>query len=74
MPRDLVASVKQVVDRSLAAGVGDEVLTVESDVNGRRMAAGAHTEAMRRFLAAGGQTREAEVGSIEPLIDAMQQD
>ena len=65
---------KQVVDRSLAVGVGDEVLTFESDVNGRRMAAGAHTEAMRRFLAAGGQTREAEVGSIEPLIDAMQQD
>lgn len=74
VPRDLVASVKQIIDHSLAAGVGDEVLTVESDVNGRRMAAGAHTEAMRRFLAAGGQTREAEVGSIEPLIDAMRPD
>jgi enoyl-CoA hydratase/carnithine racemase len=74
VPRDLVASVKQVIDRSLAAGVGDEVLTVESDVNGRRMAAGSHTAAMRRFLAAGGQTREAEVGSIEPLIEAMRQD
>lgn len=71
VPRDLVMSVKQVIDRSLALGVGDEVLTLESDVNGRRMAAGAHTDAMRRFLAAGGQTREAEVGSIEPLIDAM---
>ena len=74
VPRDLVASVKQIIDHSLMAGIGDEVLTVESDVNGRRMAAGLHTEAMRRFLAAGGQTREAEVGSIEPLIAAMQKD
>jgi enoyl-CoA hydratase/carnithine racemase len=74
VPRDLVASVKQVIDRSLAAGVGDDVLTFESDVNGRRMAAGLHADAMRRFLAAGGQTREAELGSIEPLIEAMQKD
>ena len=38
------------------------------------MASGAHIEPMRRFLAAGGQTREAEVGSIEPLIEAMLRD
>jgi enoyl-CoA hydratase/carnithine racemase len=74
VPRDLVASVKQVIDRSLALGVGDEVLTFESDVNGRRMAAGSHVEPMRRFLAAGGQTRGAEVGSIELLLDAMRRD
>ena len=38
---------------------------------GRLTASGAHIEPMRRFLAAGGQTREVETGSIEPLIEAM---
>ena len=28
---------------------------------------------MQRFLAAGGQTREGEVGSIDPLLDVMRQ-
>ncbi len=71
MPPASVAAVKRVVDRSLRAGVGDEALTLESDELGRLMAAGAHVGPMRRFLAAGGQTRPAEVGSFEPLIDAM---
>ena len=35
------------------------------------MARGAHVEAMRRFLAAGGQTREGEAAGIGPLLDAV---
>ena len=71
VPHASIAAVKRVVDRSLAAGVGDEALTAESDELGRLLASGAHLEPMRRFLAAGGQTREGETGSIEPLIEAM---
>ena len=66
-----VAAVKRIVDHSLRVGIGHEVLTVETDEFGRLMASGAHLEPMRRFLAAGGQTRAAEVGSIDPLIEAM---
>jgi hypothetical protein len=66
--------VKRIVDHSLTAGISDEVLTAETDELGRLMASGAHIEPMRRFLAAGGQTREVESGSIEPLIEAMVQD
>ena len=74
MPRASIAAVKRIVDHSLTAGIGDEVLTAETDEFGRLMASGAHIEPMRRFLAAGGQTREVESGSIEPLIAAMVQD
>jgi len=35
------------------------------------MVDGRHIEPMRRFLAAGGQTRFKEAGSIDPLLDAM---
>ena len=38
------------------------------------MAAGAHVEPMRRYLAAGGQTRAAEVVDTTPLIEAMLRD
>jgi enoyl-CoA hydratase/carnithine racemase len=71
MPPASVAAAKRVVDRSLRDGVVDATLTAETDEMGRLTAAGAHTEPMRRFLAAGGQTRDAEAGSIEPLIEAM---
>lgn len=71
MPPASVAAVKRVVDRSLREGISEEVLTAESDELGRLLAAGTHVEPMRRFLAAGGQTREAEAGSIEPLLRAM---
>jgi enoyl-CoA hydratase/carnithine racemase len=71
MPPASVAAVKRVVDRSLRDGVVDSTLTAETDEMGRLTAAGAHIEPMRRFLAAGGQTREAETGSVEPLIEAM---
>jgi enoyl-CoA hydratase/carnithine racemase len=74
VPHASIAAVKRVVDRSLTAGIGEEALTAETDEFGRLMAAGAHIEPMRRFLAAGGQTREAEVRSIDPLIEAMLRD
>ena len=74
MPRASIAAVKRIVDHSLTVGIGAEVLTAETDEFGRLMASGAHIDPMRRFLAAGGQTREVESGSIEPLIEAMVQD
>jgi enoyl-CoA hydratase/carnithine racemase len=72
MPPASVAAVKRVVTASVA--VPDEVLRLESEELGRLMGAGAHVEPMRRFLAAGGQTRDVEVGSIEPLLDVMLDD
>ncbi len=71
MPPASVAAAKRVVDRSLRDGVVDSTLAGETDEMGRLTASGAHIEPMRRFLAAGGQTREAETGSVEPLIEAM---
>lgn len=69
MPAASIAAIKQVVDASL--GVADDALTTESDHLGRLMSTGAHTAPMQRFLAAGGQTRAGERGSLGPLIDAM---
>jgi len=69
MPPASIAAVKQVVDRSLA-GL-DDALVAESDALHRLMAGGAHTEPMRRFLAAGGQTREGETVHMASLLDAM---
>lgn len=69
MPASSIAAIKHVVDVSL--GASDVALTAESDQLARLMATGAHTEPMRRFLAAGGQTRAVERGSFGPLIDAM---
>jgi enoyl-CoA hydratase/carnithine racemase len=71
VPHASVAAVKRIVDHSLRAGIGDEVLTAETDEFGRLMASGAHIEPMRRFLAAGGQTREGETGDVTALIEAM---
>ena len=48
-------------------------LTLESAELNAAMVAGAHVQPMQRFLAAGGQTREGEVGSIDPLLDVMRQ-
>lgn len=63
MPQASIAAVKRVVDG------GD--LTAESDELGRLLATGAQAEPMRAFLAAGGQTRHAEAGPIDELLDAM---
>lgn len=70
MPPAGVAAVKRVVDTSLAAGV-DTGLVAETDALGALMASGAHTDPMRRYLAAGGQTRAGETIDTSPLIDAM---
>jgi enoyl-CoA hydratase/carnithine racemase len=69
MPAGSIAAVKQVVDASLS-GMSD-ALTAESDALGRLMAAGAHHGPMRRFLDAGGQTRDGERLRMATIVDAM---
>jgi enoyl-CoA hydratase/carnithine racemase len=69
MPPKSIAAVKRIVDRSLA-GL-DDALVAESDALHQLMAGGAHIEPMRRFLAAGGQTREGETAHMASLLDAM---
>jgi len=68
MPADSLAAVKRVVNISLA-GL-QPALIAESDELGRLIAAGGHHEPMRRFLAAGGQTREAETTRMEEVVRA----
>lgn len=66
MPPDAVAAVKRVVDSPR-----DEAMTVESDAVGRLLASGGHQEPMARFIAAGGQQREAETNRMQSIIDAV---
>lgn len=73
MPPASVAAVKQVVDASLAGPV-EAALAGESDALARLLATGGHREPMRRFLAAGGQTRDAEATRMASLVDAMLDD
>jgi enoyl-CoA hydratase/carnithine racemase len=73
MPAASIAAVKRVVATSLADGVAAG-LVAETNALGTLMAAGAHVEPMRRYLAAGGQTRAAEIIDTSPLIDAMIRD
>ena len=72
MPPAGIAAVKRVVAASLQAGVAAG-LVAETNALGELMAAGAHVEPMRRYLAAGGQTRAAETVDTAPLIEAMVQ-
>jgi enoyl-CoA hydratase/carnithine racemase len=69
MPAASIAAVKRVVDVSL--GSLDAALTAETDEFGRLIASGAHVAPMRRFLAAGGQTREGEVARMDEICRAM---
>lgn len=69
LDRRSVLAVKEVIDAAL--GHDPAALTVESAALDAAMVAGTHLGPMRRFLAAGGQTRDAEVGSIDPLLEAM---
>jgi enoyl-CoA hydratase/carnithine racemase len=62
-----IAAVKRVVDLALGATTG--ALVAESDALTSLMAAGNHVESMRRFLAAGGQTRDAERDGFAAVID-----
>jgi enoyl-CoA hydratase/carnithine racemase len=67
MPRESIAAVKYVVD--IALGSIHDALVAESNQLAALMTAGAHIEPMRRFLAAGGQTREAERDDFATLIE-----
>ena len=68
LPRSSIAAVKEVVD---AASSGDgDALVVENAAMTRLMASRGHQEPMRRFLAAGGQTRDGELGDITALMRA----
>ena len=69
MPAASVAAVKRVLNASLA-GL-DAVLVTESDELGRLLASGGHVAPMRRFLDAGGQTREGETTQMAAIFDAM---
>jgi enoyl-CoA hydratase/carnithine racemase len=72
MPPGSVAAVKRVVDRSL--GDLHDALVAESDALGQLTSAGAHHDPMRRFLDAGGQTREGETTRMTAILDAMRRD
>jgi len=68
-PAAAIAAVKRVVDRSDPSIA--HVLTEESAAFAELLDAGDHRRRMERFLAAGGQTRAAERGRIDPLLEAM---
>ncbi len=69
LDRRSVLAVKRVVNAALENDPA--ALTIESEELNAAMVEGRHREPMRRFLAAGGQTRFKEVGSIDPLLEAM---
>jgi len=69
MPAEAIAGIKTVVDTSLG-GTAD-ALVADSTVFTRLMAEGGHRSRMERFLAAGGQTRDAERDGFEGLVQAM---
>jgi len=73
MPPASVAAVKEVVDASLAGTLHD-ALVVESAALARLMATGGHREPMTRFLAAGGQTREAETARMDEIVWSLVRD
>jgi enoyl-CoA hydratase/carnithine racemase len=68
MPAGSIAAVKRVVDVSLG-GIGP-ALIAENDALAQRMASGEQREAIGRFLAAGGQTREGERERPSEIVDA----
>jgi enoyl-CoA hydratase/carnithine racemase len=69
MPPESIAAVKHVVDVSLEAGLAP-ALVEESAQLARLMGLGIHREPMRRFLDAGGQTRDGETQRMGSIIDA----
>jgi enoyl-CoA hydratase/carnithine racemase len=71
MPAASIAAVKRVVDISLRESDLADALTAETDALGELMANGTREINMRRFLDAGGQTREAELTRNAALIEAM---
>ncbi|HUP74179.1 MAG TPA: enoyl-CoA hydratase/isomerase family protein [Acidimicrobiales bacterium] len=71
MPAASIEAVKRVVDISLRDGDLDVALTAETDALGQLMSLDTREINMRRFLDAGGQTREAELTRNASLIQAM---
>jgi enoyl-CoA hydratase/carnithine racemase len=71
MPRASIAAVKRVVDVSLRESDITMALTAETDALGQLMAQETREINMRRFLDAGGQTRDAELTRNASLIEAM---
>jgi enoyl-CoA hydratase/carnithine racemase len=69
MPAASVAATKRVVNATLASV--HEALVAETNELGALTAAGAHQEPMRRFLEAGGQTREGETTGLTQAVAAM---
>ena len=69
MPGESIAAVKAVVDTSLG-GMAD-ALVAESTMLTRLWAEGGHRSRVERFLAAGGQERDAERDGFEGLVQAM---
>ncbi len=69
MPPASVVAVKRVVDASLESFTN--ALVDETDAFGALTAAGSHTDRMRRFLDAGGQTREGETTRWDEIERAM---
>jgi enoyl-CoA hydratase/carnithine racemase len=68
MPPDAVAAVKRVMDLAIDDfGAG---LAAESEANSQLMADSVPVAPIRRFVAAGGQTREGERGDFAAVIDA----
>jgi enoyl-CoA hydratase/carnithine racemase len=69
MPAATIASVKHVMGVSLAQGV-DAGLVAETDAFQQLTALGVHEARMRRFLAAGGQTRTGETERMAEIMAA----
>jgi enoyl-CoA hydratase/carnithine racemase len=69
MPAASVAAVKRVLNVSMAGM--ESALVAESDELGRLLASGGHRAPMRRFLDAGGQTRDGETVRMTATFDAM---
>lgn len=68
MPADAVAALKRVLDVAIDNfGAG---LVAESEANSQLMADSVPVAPIRRFVAAGGQTREAERGDFAAVMDA----
>jgi len=71
LDRRSVRAVKLVIDAAINEDAA--ALTLETMEMNAAMVAGAHVQPMQRFLAAGGQTRDVEIGSIDALLDVMRQ-
>jgi enoyl-CoA hydratase/carnithine racemase len=69
MPAASVAAVKRVIDTSL--GDITPALVAETDAYGQLTEHAEHHQPMRRFLAAGGQTREGERNRFSEIVDAI---